>query len=418
MFIKWKSTADNFLERMMAVKFIHTADLHLDSPFEGLKSIPDNFAKRLYSASMTAFAEIVEAAIKRQVDFVLIAGDLYDSPHPSVAAQLFLQKEFLKLQQSEIPVYLCLGNHDFLNLENTTLVYPENVYVFPNQVTTKRFFVDGQSVSLTSFSYGKQWVEGQIDGFPLKGSERWHLGMVHGEISTDYKNAKYAPFSLTQLKSKNYDYWALGHIHKREVLSSTPLIIYPGNIQGKSIKETGVKGYYFVTDKDNKLVADFCPVAGIQWIEIPLEFEENDTFEKLKNKIENKLVEIKQNFSSVQAFIVRISLKASSDLEPILKERIIKGVLLGQLQNDIQSDDNLFLYDVLLKNAQIQQNNFWDKEVESKAKELVFQRDNLYKLADNLVKYRFIDEHFIQSSITESIGNKAMTYLEEEMGGD
>lgn len=400
------------------MRFIHTADLHLDSPFEGLKKIPNDLAKKLYNASMEAFDEIVKDAVEQQVDFMLIAGDLFDNPHPSVAAQLFLQKEFVKLQQAKIPVYLCLGNHDFLDLKKTALVYPKNVYVFPNQAATKRFFVDGQSVSLTSFSYGKQWTKGQTDFFPLKSSERWHIGMLHGELSSNYEEARYAPFSLSQLKSKNYDYWALGHIHKREVLSNDPLIIYPGNIQGKNIKESGIKGYYLVEEKDGQLVPSFCPLRGIQWIETTFAFAEEETFEKLKDKIEIKLKNIKQTVRFAQAILIRIILKAPLELEPSLRERVIKGVLLGQIQNDLQSDHSIFLYSLIMKSAHQPKKGFWDEATEKKADELTFQRSELYHLADNLVKYRFIDEHFTKSSTTDIIKSKSAAYLEEEMDGE
>ncbi|KRM96644.1 metallophosphoesterase [Liquorilactobacillus aquaticus DSM 21051] len=400
------------------MKFIHTADLHLDSPFEGLKKIPDNFSKQLYKASMTAFDEMIKDAINKKVDFILIAGDLYDNPHPSVTAQLFLQKEFTKLKQFGIPVYLCLGNHDFLDLEKTKLVYPENVYVFPNKVVTKEFFADGQPVSLTSFSYGKQWVKCQTSYFPIKGSEKWHLGMLHGEVSSNFEEAKYAPFSLSQLKSKNYDYWALGHIHKREILSEDPWIVYSGNIQGKNIKEIGVKGYYLVEEQEGQLVPNFCPLTGIQWVETVLGFEKEDTFEQLKTKVETKLIDIKKATPSARAFVMRIILKAPLDFDSSLKERIIKGVLLGQVQSDMQDDHSLFLYDIAINTVRSQQKNFWDIDTEKEAANLVFQETTLYRLADNLVKYRFIDEHFAQPSIAKSIKNKSRAYLEEEMDGE
>ncbi|KRL03179.1 metallophosphoesterase family protein [Liquorilactobacillus capillatus] len=400
------------------MKFIHTADLHLDSPFEGLKNIPNTFFKQLYTASMTAFTEIVDEAIKQTVDFVLIAGDVYDNPHPGVAAQLFLQKEFTKLQEAGVPVYICLGNHDYLNLDEGTFVYPDNVYVFPNQVTTKSFFVESQSVSITSFSYGRQWVKNQTESFPHKDFEKWHIGMIHGECSNEYEKVRYAPFSISELKSKNYDYWALGHIHKREVLSKEPPIIYPGNIQGKNIKESGVKGYYLVEEKEGKLTPHFCPVNTIQWSEIHLKITKEDTFTTLQNKVVAELMAVEEQKTFARALIIRVVLKVSFTIEAGLKERIINGMFLQQLQNGFQSNKNLFLYEIILKNLKVQQNNIWDMETEKRADSLVFQANNLYQLADNLVQYQFIEKHFLQSATIENIKNKSKAYLETEMDGD
>ena len=196
------------------MKFIHTADLHLASPFQGLMAMPDQLWQQIYQSTFTAFEKIVDAAIEEQVDFVLIAGDIYDGERKSIAAVNFFSEQMDRLNQHQIPVFLCYGNHDFRK-DPTSAGLPANVTVFPNQVTTKQFtLTDGTTVAVTGFSYDQRWLDDDptVD-YPEKGTVDWQVGMLHGALRQAGAN-HYAPFTLDELKAKHYDYWALGHIHK------------------------------------------------------------------------------------------------------------------------------------------------------------------------------------------------------------
>ena len=228
------------------MKFIHTADLHLDSPFSNLMGgqMPTELWDLIYKSTYRSFQRIVDAAIKQQVDFVLIVGDLFDRRTRSVKAQNFLERCLKKLDQYQIPVYLSFGNHDYYNGDYHALRYPRNTHVFPARVTTK--FLDlrnGQRVGITGFSYQRRWEsQRMIDRFqPKRDNVDYQIGMIHGQVSGGHSN--YTPFNVNELKAKQYDYWALGHVHKRQALCSQPPAGYCGNIQGRNPNENGDKGY-------------------------------------------------------------------------------------------------------------------------------------------------------------------------------
>ena len=250
------------------MKFIHTADLHLASPFQGLTAMPDQLWQQIYQSTFTAFEKIVDAAIEEQVDFVLIAGDIYDGERKSIAAVNFFSEQMDRLNQHQIPVFLCYGNHDFRK-DPTSAGLPANVTVFPNQVTTKQFtLTDGTTVAVTGFSYDQRWLDDDptVD-YPEKGTVDWQVGMLHGALHQAGAN-HYAPFTLDELKAKHYDYWALGHIHKHQELAANPPIVYSGNPQGRHKNEGGAHGYYLVHDEGQRLVPTFKQVGGIDWVQV------------------------------------------------------------------------------------------------------------------------------------------------------
>jgi len=265
------------------MKFIHAADIHLDSPFSGLiqkSNLPAKLETAIKESTFNSFKQIVADAISNEVDFVIIAGDLFDRNERSIAADAFINDQFKLLDERNIPVFLIFGNHDFFNFDNKTLSYPDNVHVFNNEVTTKEITLDnGQTVDLSGFSFKNQWIhESYADSFPVKGNSDWAIGIMHGSAdSIDSPEANYAPFSVGQLESKHYDYWALGHIHKRQSLNDAKTINYSGNSQGRSINESGDKGYLLVSSQGDKLVPEFKKTAVIDWQLLTIDVDNLDT---------------------------------------------------------------------------------------------------------------------------------------------
>lgn len=141
------------------VKFIHTADLHLASPFQGLTEMPSQLWRQVYDSTFAALRRIVDAAITERVDFVVIAGDIYDGERKSIAAVDFFNKQLTRLAQQHIPVFLCYGNHDFQQVTAANQSLPANTRVLGNQVTTATLtLATGERVAITGFSYGQRWM--------------------------------------------------------------------------------------------------------------------------------------------------------------------------------------------------------------------------------------------------------------------
>jgi len=257
---------------MKQIRFIHCADLHLGTPFVGIRHLPQRIYEEIRSATERSFTKIVDLAIEKRVDFMIIAGDLYDGEDRNIRAQLFFRRQMERLGKEQIPVFVVHGNHDHLGGNWTKLKWPDNVHIFPEQVTKKRYITSkGVVCHLYGFSYPKAHVgEKMIGHYQKEQGADFHIGILHGHDSNDVLHDPYAPFTIQELKEKEFDYWALGHIHRRQILAKEPLIIYPGNIQGRNKKETGDKGCYFVTLTETGTEAEFIATAPVIWEQVEL----------------------------------------------------------------------------------------------------------------------------------------------------
>lgn len=252
---------------MAAIRFIHTADLHLGSPFTGISGLASGQRKKFSDTIYEAFDALINYAVQEVPDFILIAGDIYDGEDRTLRAQYKFQQGMERLQAAGIPVLISHGNHDHLGGNWTRFELPENVHVFDEGVSSHNFTVSGKTVTVTGFSYGEQHVkEARINEFPAaEGSSDYHIGMLHGSMDGDASHAVYAPFKKEQLLSKNYHYWALGHIHLRQILHQDPFIVYSGNIQGRHRKETGPKGFYDVHLEDAETHLEFIRSSAVNF---------------------------------------------------------------------------------------------------------------------------------------------------------
>lgn len=300
----------------MAIRFFHTADLHLESPFKGSYQLPSNLVNELRKSTFQAFAELVQYAIDEKPDFIVIVGDIYDGENRSLTAQFHFQQQLEKLNKAQIPVVISYGNHDHLSGNWTRLTLPTNVFEFTEEVSTNTLNIRGQLVHIHGFSYAQRHVkQSMIASYPQKKDEAIHIGMLHGSVDSDSEHAVYAPFSVAELVEKGYDYWALGHIHKRQILHEEPPIIYPGNIQGRHRKESGDKGFYDVTLSKEHVEYTFEKTTQILYLAYELDcqhiqqasdllVEIAKTFDMLRNDqgaiiLELTLVNLTEDFSTI-----------------------------------------------------------------------------------------------------------------------
>lgn len=233
------------------VSFIHAADLHLDSPFKGLANVPEEIFTQIQNSTFQALDQLIDMAIQKDVDFVLLAGDLFDNEKQSLKAQIRLKNAFEKLETHGILVYLSYGNHDYIKGNEHPVTYPQNVFVFKDEAVRSFPYKknDQHFANIYGFSYMEREVtENKTKEYVPENKEvPFHIAMLHGSVAGNNEHDVYAPFERKQLIDKDFDYWALGHIHKRQILHNEfPVIVYPGNIQGRHRKETGAKGCYHV----------------------------------------------------------------------------------------------------------------------------------------------------------------------------
>ena len=249
------------------IKFIHAADIHLDSPLHKLEAYEGIPVEEMRHATRRAFENLINLAIEEEVDFVLIAGDLYDSDWKDYNTGLYLVSQLTKLREAEIPVFIIAGNHDALSKITKTLRLPEGVTMFPSNKATTAVIEDlGIAIHGRSFSSAVM-KKNLAQNYPSKMRGYFNIGLLHTSLNGREGHETYAPCSLDDLLNKGYDYWALGHAHKREIAhKQEPVIAFSGNTQGRHIRETGPKGCFIVKINDaGKVRLDFRSLDVVRW---------------------------------------------------------------------------------------------------------------------------------------------------------
>lgn len=241
---------------MDSFKFLHAADLHLDSPLIGLTARSADFASLVDQASRRAFDNLVALAIEEQCRFVVLAGDCFDGDLRDFGTGLFFLSGLGKLRESGIRVFLIAGNHDAENRFADKIPFSDNVHRFGHK-RPETVVLDDIPVVVHGRSFGRREVtENLAMDYPAPHSNLFNIGVLHTACEgREGHHAAYAPCSLEQLVNHGYDYWALGHVHARAVLNEHPHVVYPGIIQGRNPRETGPKGATLVEVAQGTVVA-------------------------------------------------------------------------------------------------------------------------------------------------------------------
>ncbi|EOB1168355.1 exonuclease SbcCD subunit D [Listeria monocytogenes] len=323
---------------MKEIQFLHMADLHLDSPFIGLSTLPQPLFSAIQESTFQSLERITTVAIKEAVDFVLIAGDIYDSEDQSVRAQARFAKEMKRLEAANIPVFMIHGNHDFIEKHKEKLALPSNVHVFSEQVEVMSHkTATGVSVNIYGFSYNERHIRSsRVGEYKIQGDADFHIALLHGsEVSSSEEHDVYAPFRVQEISKKGFDYWALGHIHKRQLLAESPSIYYPGNIQGRNRKESGEKGASIITLSEASTTIDFIGTSPIIWEEAVITLPENSEINAFYRET-TKLLESYQGRS--HSYFLHIIVKMEN------KQKIDTNDWLQMLQEEVEITDNTFVW--------------------------------------------------------------------------
>lgn len=274
-------------------KFIHAADVHLDSPLRGLSRYESAPVESIRNACRRAFENLVEFAITEKVAFVLLAGDFYDGDWKDYSTGIFLSKQMGRLGQHNIAVFAVAGNHDATNRMTKALDSPANMRILSERKAEK-IKLDDLAVVIHGRSFGPQHVDENLAAtFDTAEKGMFNIGLLHTSLDGREGHAVYAPCTVNDLRSKGYQYWALGHVHQQEFVSQDPWIVFPGCIQGRHIRETGSKGCVLVTVEDDAISqVEKIPLDVLRWVQCSVEItdvvEMKEALERSRKAIEKE----------------------------------------------------------------------------------------------------------------------------------
>jgi DNA repair exonuclease SbcCD nuclease subunit len=293
--------------------------LHLDSPFQGLTTKEPSLADRFKHSTNEAFVKIIDLCLAEKVDFLTIGGDTFDGADRSLCAQILLRDQFERLHKATIPVIIVAGNHDPLSDWLTEIKYPDNVHLLGSDKVDKVPIKKNGKVTTTIFgiSYNTREVTENLSlKFQAKEENSVSIGLLHANVGSRKDHAPYAPCTINDLKAANMDIWLLGHIHTPVVLCNDPLILYPGNIQGRHINEDGPRGCYIIKiDTSRKISYEFKPVQNILWKQEEINIKNITTAIELADLLSDKCEEeLSKLTNDEKGIVIRWKLTGSSPL--------------------------------------------------------------------------------------------------------
>ena len=308
----------------MTLRFVHAADLHLDSPFRGIRAAaPENVARALYSATFDSYRNIVDLCISERVDALLVAGDIYDGADRSLRAQQAFIDGLRSLDSAGIRSFVCHGNHDPLDGWEARLSYPYGCHRFGPDFVAVPVFPDAPERGLVyGISYPTRDVYdnlvarlGQVD------AAAFTIGLLHANVGGNTDHALYAPCSLDDLAQSGIDYWALGHVHTRQVLRErAPSVVYPGNPQGRHPNEPGARGVYLVeVDDTGGISLDFRATDAVRWEQASIDISAMETEQELFDAIEDEMQSLLDGAEG-RSIVVRMTLNGRGELNRFLRQ--------------------------------------------------------------------------------------------------
>jgi len=265
------------------VKFLHCADIHIDSPLRGLSRGEGVPADEIRRAARAAFENLVALAVDEEVAAVVIAGDLYDGDRDDFDTAIYLQRQFARLGEAGIPVVLVYGNHDAASEITRRLRPPENVHVFPHAAPTTVTF-DDIGLAFHGQSYGKRAVTQDLSvAYPDRAAGYLNVGVLHTCLDGRPGHEPYAPCRVDALAARGYEYWALGHVHVRDAFQRDGTwIVFPGNIQGRHARETGAKGATLVEYSGEEVRSvEHRELDTVRWMRVPVDVSDAATVDKV-----------------------------------------------------------------------------------------------------------------------------------------
>lgn len=332
---------------MASIRFVHAADLHLDSPFSGLQSVDPEIGAVLREATFAAFEKIIDLCLAEKVDALLVAGDVYDGADRSLPAQLRFVAGLWRLYEAgDIASFICHGNHDPLDGWEARLTLPPRCYQFKKSVEVVPLNpAEPEKAVVYGMSYPQQEVRDNLTPhFRRDPVHRFAVGLLHANVGSDTGHAPYAPCTLDDLTNTRLDYWALGHVHTRAVLKPLyPTVVYPGNPQGRHRNEAGPRGVYLVEVRDDlRPRLDFRPVDVVRWEPLDVSIAGLPTEEALLTALAERAAALRRGADG-RHVVAHLRLTGRGDLHHWLRRPDTVAALRGHL-NDTFKAQQPFLW--------------------------------------------------------------------------
>lgn len=308
---------------MSNFRFLHAADIHLDSPLHGLTRYEGIPAGEVRAATRAAFDNLVQYALEEQIDFVIIAGDLFDGDWKDMGTGLYFASAMGRLDKAGIPVFLLAGNHDAASVLTRAIPWPPNVHQFGSR-RPETHRLEGLGVAVHGQSFATTAVaENLVLAYPSLDANAFNIGVLHTALAGREGHASYAPCNVDDLSAKRYDYWALGHVHNFEIVSTEPYVVFPGNIQGRSVRELGAKGAVVVEVADREVISvEPVELDVIRWASVNVDCT-GASFAQVPSLMRGALVALHADLASGRPLVARINLQGESEVASALREREI-----------------------------------------------------------------------------------------------
>jgi DNA repair protein SbcD/Mre11 len=316
---------------MADFRFLHAADIHLDSPLHGLARYEGVPLEEVRGATRSAFDRMIQYAIEEAVDFVVIAGDLFDGDWKDMGTGLYFARAMGRLADAGVPAFILNGNHDAASVLTRSLPWPQTVKVFPSKAPGS-FHLERLGVVLHGQSFPTQHVYEDLAGaYPPPEPNAFNIGVLHTALGGAEGHAPYAPTSVEGLQAKGYQYWALGHVHDFARVGDEPPVVFPGNLQGRNIRETGPKGAALVEVRD-RAIGDirFVPFDVARWARARVDCTGLDTIEAVHGAIRSEL-SLAHGLADGRPLIVRVQLAGASPLAGQLLDQA------GELRDEVRA---------------------------------------------------------------------------------
>ena len=336
---------------MTDFRFIHAADIHLDSPLDHLRSLDKATARLVATASRRAVERLVAAALQHQVAAVVIAGDLFDGPVRDASAALWVDSQFRKLTSAGIDVVLIRGNHDSLSNASRSVKWSSGVIELGAEKATSHI-IDRCGLAIHGQSFGARAVyENIAAAYPEALSGYFNLGMLHTSLAGNAGHDTYAPTTVDVLEGRGYDYWALGHIHQRtqQSLSQRAWVGFSGNTQGRHVRETGPRGCYLVSVRDRQIAAtEFIATDSVRWYELPVDVSLIDSLTDLGEMVCGACEGLQQQ-NADHHLAVRVRFSGASKLHAQLAGTVARQNLADMLAEKMRDIGTIWLESVKIE---------------------------------------------------------------------
>ncbi len=307
---------------MPRCRFVHAADLHLDTPFACSAADSPAVAEALREATFQAWNRVVSAAIDNEAAFLLIAGDVFDAAQKSLRAQLRFRDGLERLDQHSIPVFVAHGNHDPLDSLPASLPLPPNTCIFTAEVESCEIRRrDGELVAMVAgVSHPRKNEQRNLARLfpavnPPAAPDVLHVAVLHANVGAETGHDPYAPCELEDLTGAGYHYWALGHAHERRILSRTPWVVYSGNTQGRSLREPGPRGCFLVEADGPEILGEpvLIETDAVRWLSADVNVEPFSSTHELLDRLLEECRRLQESAGG-RPCVVRLALRGRSPL--------------------------------------------------------------------------------------------------------